>query len=250
MEAQPFPIAGKTALVTGGARRIGRAVCLALAGEGARLVVHYGTSGDEAEALAASLREDGGQASTVQADLSDPAQAQGLFARAVELAGPIDILVNNAAIFPPSRLPDFSAQELGRNVQINAMAPLQLGRALAAQGRQGAIVNFLDTRITSYDARHAAYHLSKRMLFTLTRMMALEFAPAVRVNAVAPGVILPPPGQDESYLEGMAETNPLRRIGSPELIADAVLFLLRSGFVTGQVLYVDGGRHMRGMTYG
>jgi len=95
-----------------------------------------------------------------------------------------------------------------------------------------------------------AYHLSKRMLFALTRMMALEFAPRIRVNAVAPGLIIPPPGQDESFLQRLASTNPLGRHGDPADVADAVLYLVGAGFVTGQVIYVDGGRHMRGAVYG
>ena len=104
--------------------------------------------------------------------------------------------------------------------------------------------------MVDYDRAHAAYHLSKRMLFTLTRMMALEFAPQIRVNAVAPGLILPPPGQDASFLERMASTNPLGRHGDASDVADAVLFLTGAGFVTGQVIYVDGGRHMKGAVYG
>ena len=145
---------------------------------------------------------------------------------------------------------DFSLKDLEDNVQVNAISPLLIGRSFAKQGCEGAVVNFLDTRITEYDSGHAAYHLSKRMLFTLTRMMALEFAPSVRVNAIAPGLILPPPGEDVLYLQKLAPTNPLNRIGSPESITDAVLFLLNSEFVTGQVIFVDGGYHIKGNVYG
>jgi len=243
-------LAGRTALVTGAAKRLGRATALALAREGADVVVHYGRSGAEAEAAAEEIRRLGRRAWTVRADLSDPAQAAGLVAGACEQAGPLDILVNSASIFPDGRLTDVSAEELALNVQVNAMAPLALGRAFAAQGRRGDIVNFLDARITDYDRDHAAYHLSKRMLADLTRMMALEFAPAVTVNAVAPGLILPPAGEDESYLDRLASTNPLGRHGDAEDVTRAVLFLLASDFVTGQVIFVDGGRHMRGRMYG
>jgi len=127
---------------------------------------------------------------------------------------------------------------------------LQLSRALAAQGRSGQVLNLLDCRILSYDAEHAAYHLSKRMLFSLTRMLALELAPRLRVNAVAPGLILPPPGRDEAYLQALARTNPLQRHGGAGDVVRAALFLMQSGFVTGQVIYVDGGHHMTGRTYG
>ena len=101
-----------------------------------------------------------------------------------------------------------------------------------------------------YVNRRKSDHLSKRMLFTLTRMMALEFAPTIRVNAVAPGLILPPPGEDLSYLENLVSNNPLHRVGSVDGITDAVLFLLRSEFITGQVIFVDGGYHMKGCVHG
>jgi len=244
-------LTGKTALVTGAGKRIGRATALALADEGVNVVVHCNRSSDEAEEVAGVARQKGVGAWTIRADLNDADQAADLVARAIDLAGAIDVLVNNASTFHPSRLTDVSVDDLLSDLQVNALSPFVLARALAAQQRTGAIVNFLDCRIAEYDASHAAYNLSKRTLFTLTRMMALAFAPNVRVNAVAPGLVLPPPGKDESYLRNMAPTdNPLQRIGSLTGITDAVVFLLRSPFVTGQVIFVDGGRHMKGSTYG
>jgi NAD(P)-dependent dehydrogenase (short-subunit alcohol dehydrogenase family) len=240
---------GKTALVTGGAKRIGRAVSLALAKDGVRVVLHYNTSEGEAESALALIRERGPEGLSVRADLKNPSEAEELLPRVTEQAGPVDILVNNASIFPENRITDFTMAELDENVRINALAPLLISRSFAKQGRSGAIVNLLDTRITSYDAHHAAYHLSKRMLYEMTRMTAVEFAPAVRVNAVAPGVILPLPGKDDSYLEGLRRTNPLNRIGTVEGVAEAVLFLLESDFITGQVVFVDGGRHLKGGLY-
>ena len=136
------------------------------------------------------------------------------------------------------------------NVNVNALAPFLLSRAFAAQQREGCIINFLDTRIMDYDKTHVSYHLSKRMLFSITRMMALEFAPKVRVNAIAPGLILPPEGKDETYLQDLAPSNPLQTYGGPGDIVEAVLFLLRGRYITGQVVYVDGGRHMLGGVYG
>ena len=240
----------KTALITGAAKRIGKATALALAEHNVNLVLHYRSSRDEAEAVASECRSMGVESWIVQADLRDPEQTEGLLENAAKDAGPIQILVNNASIFTKSQLMDFSLQALEDNIQVNAISPLLIGRSLAKQDCDGAIINFLDTRITEYDTGHAAYHLSKRMLFTLTRMMALEFAPSVRVNAVAPGLILPPPGEDISYLQNIAHTNPLNRIGSPAGITGAVLFLLNSEFVTGQVIFVDCGYHMKGSVYG
>jgi pteridine reductase len=246
MERKVPRLSGKTALVTGAAKRIGRGVALALSEAGVHVVVHCGTSRDEAEDTAARIRERGTRAWVLQADLSSPAETRSLFARAGESAGALDFLVNSASIFPKSRLGDFTPEELAESLRVNAMAPLDLSRSFAAQGREGAIVNFLDTRVTGFDKSHAAYSISKNVLLNLTRMMALEFAPRVSVNAVAPGLILPPPGEDESYLQRLAHTNPMHKAGSVEGIAEAVLFLLGSDFITGQVLFVDGGRHLRG----
>lgn len=244
------PLMGKTALVTGAAKRLGRAIALALGSEGVKVVVHYGRSAAAAAQTADELRAAGVDAWTLQADLAQRETVASLFARAIELAGPIDILINNASIFRPDRVLDCAPEDIDLNLQIHAMAPLLLSRAMAAQARAGHIVNLLDSRITDYDREHAAYHLSKRMLLTLTRMLAVELAPGIAVNAVAPGLILPPAGKDESYLREMAHTNPLHRYGGPADIVQAVLYLLTSGFVTGQVLFVDGGRHMRGNMYG
>ena len=243
-------LSGRTALVTGAGRRLGRATALALAEAGADVVVHYRASAGEAESLAGEIEQLGRKAWVLQADLASAAETRQLFVRACQAAGPVDLLINSASIFPESRLTSFTAEELHQSVEVNAMAPLELGRELAARVGRGDIVNFLDARIGDYDREHVAYHLSKRMLADLTRLMALEFAPGVRVNAVAPGLILPPEGQGEAYLKRLASTSPLQRHGSVEDVTSAVLFLVRSSFVTGQTVYVDGGRNLRGRVYG
>ena len=213
------------------------------------LVIHYRAAFADAQALADELRALGVDVETIQADLSDRTEAAELISRAVDLSGPLDVLVNNASIFPESRLLDFSHDDLERNVQVNAFSPLVLSRAFAAQKRSGCIVNLLDTRIVDYDAAHVAYHLSKRMLFSITRMLAVDLAPEIRINAVAPGLVLPPADGDDGYLEQLKHTNPLLRYGNGEDVAEAVTFLLASDFITGQVIYVDGGRHMKGAFY-
>jgi pteridine reductase len=242
-------LAGKTALITGAAKRIGKAIATALAQSGVHVAVHYHQSAPDAEALCEELQRLGVSAWPIQGDLMDAAQAAKVFREAAARAGPIDVLVNNASIFERDTLWEATEESIAKNIRIHAVAPLILSRELAKQQRAAHVVNLLDTRVAVYDREHASYDLSKSMLLTLTRMLALELAPNVAVNAVAPGAILPPPGFGEGYLSKLAHANPQNRIGTPDDIAEAVLFLARSRFITGQVIYVDGGIHMKGRLY-
>lgn len=219
-------------------------MAVALASAGANVVVHHRSSHAAAQAVAEEIRQRGVRAATIQADLEQPSEAEALVAKARELAGPIDILVNNASVFERDTLETAAFDRFVRNVKINAWAPFVLTRAFARLSGRGKVVNLLDTRIAGLDLAHAGYILSKQLLAALTRMAAVAFAPGVTVNAVAPGLILPPPGEDEAYLDRLAHDLPLERHGSPDDVALAVLFLLECGFVTGQVVFVDGGRHL------
>jgi len=240
------PLQGRAALVTGAGVRLGREIALALAGEGADLVIHYNTSRAEAEQVAAEVRALGGRAAVAQAELADADALAGLVDRAGEMVGPLHILVNSASIFAPSTVADMTLDQVIENLRVNAWAPFELSRRFAAQEiESGHIVNLLDTRVVGLDLGHAAYILSKHVLAQLTRMTAAEFAPRIAVNAVAPGLILPPPGEDESYLAKLAGSLPLQRHGGPEDVVDAILYLVKTRFVTGQVIFVDGGRHLR-----
>ena len=241
----------KTALVTGAAKRLGRAVAVSLAQQGVQVVVHYHVSQAQSGQVKAEIEQAGGQAVLFQADLADAGQADALVGRAVEMLGrPLDILINNASIFETQSLLETTSETLAENMQVHAYAPLALSRAFFEQGQSGHIINMLDSRVQDYDKLHVPYHLSKRSLLALTRMLAIELAPAVAVNAVAPGLILAPEGQGDEYLQELAHTNPLNRSGGPQDICEAVLFLLQSDFITGQIIYVDGGRHMKGHMYG
>lgn len=244
-------LVGQVALVTGGARRLGRAIVEGLAAYGADLVIHYGASSEAAEALAEQVRAGGGRAFTVQADLAVGADVDGLVDQAVAKAGQVDLLINNASIFPAGDLAGLGSGELQQNFQVNAWAPLIMSRDLAALGRPAQVVNLLDTRIAlPTDPDHLAYYLSKRMLADVTRLLALELAPEIRVNGVAPGAVLAPADAPPGYLEGLATGLPLRRTGGPADIVRAVRFLVLSPFVTGQVIFVDGGQHLEGSVHG
>ena len=243
-------LCGKTALITGAAKRIGHAIALAFANEGINLVVHYSHSKNEANVLVKELKERGVKSWALETDFSKPEEYGSLIERSLKVCGSLDILVNNASIFPPSTIQNVTLENVMTSVEINAWAPFVISRAFAQRVRQGKIINLLDTRITGYDFQHVAYILSKNMLALLTNMMALAFAPAITVNAVAPGLILPPPGHDESYLQKLVDTVPLKRHGDPQDIAEAVVFLVKSNFITGQIIYVDGGRHLKEPIHG
>lgn len=241
---------GSTALVTGAAKRVGREIATALAREGANVIIHYNRSEQQAIDLARALSDLGVKSWTLRADFSVRSEYQTLIERALSLSGDLNILVNNASIFPPEDLKSVTFESVMANMEINAWAPFTLCRSFADQVREGKIVNLLDSRTSSYDWSHVGYILSKHVLTVLTQMCALEFAPRIHVNGVAPGLILPPPGKPQSYLEERVNTVPLKRHGDPSDVARAVVYLMTAPFVTGTVLMVDGGRHLREYTGG
>jgi pteridine reductase len=240
----PETLAGRTALITGAAKRIGRSIALCLASQGVNVLVHHHTSADDARRLVHQLRDLGVQAWSVQGDLTDERQTKTLIGRCRDLAGPLHILINNAAVFAASTVSTVTFDQLIRQMQINAWAPLVLSRQFADQAGRGQIINLLDARLKSCDREHVAYYLSKQALATLTKMTALEFAPEIRVNGIAPDLILPPPGGDEDSLDRLAEQAPLKRHGAPEHVSEAILFLLNNEFVTGEIVSIDGGRYL------
>ncbi|MEN6415858.1 MAG: SDR family oxidoreductase [Armatimonadota bacterium] len=238
-------IIGKTALITGAAKRIGRAISLALADEGANIIVHYNTSRSDADNLALELSGHGVSAWTLQADFANPEEYKSVIRNAIDLAGTLDILVNNASIFPREDMSNVSFESFQNNMQVNAWAPFVLARSFADEMKRGKIINMVDSRVTSTDWTHVGYIWSKHVLHAMTEMMALAYAPNITVNAIGPGLILPPPGYDQSYIDALSGTVPLKRHGDPDDIAEAVVFLLRSDYITGHMIFVDGGRHLK-----
>lgn len=251
MDDKPFD--GMTALVTGGAQRIGKTLALRLGALGANVAVHYKGSGAQAYGVCSQLQAKGVQAVALQADLADPQQCRDLVASArKELGHAVDFLVNNASTFPAVRLPALEWDALADTLKVDAWAPFELTRAVHKQLRKrgGATVNLLDARIADHDLGHAGYFLAKRMLADITRMAAIELAPQMRVNGVAPGPILPPKDGDASDLARWAKHLPLLRPPTPDDVADAVLYLLGARGVTGEIISVDGGRHLGRAVYG
>ncbi|HDS30623.1 MAG TPA: SDR family oxidoreductase [Firmicutes bacterium] len=242
---------GKTALITGGAKRIGRAISLACAKEGANVVVHYNHSSTEADSLCDEIKKSGVKAISLQADFSgENFSPTGLIEKSLELTGLLDFLINSASVFPESKIDTVTFDDLAGAMRINSWVPFELSREFVKKCGKGKIINLLDTRHLDFDWNHVAYILSKKMLAEMTRMMAVHFAPDVQVNAVAPGLILPPPGKDMKYIENLVHTVPLNKHGDAGDVADAVIYLLKSSFLTGEVIYVDGGRHLKGYRNG
>lgn len=235
---------GKTAFVTASARRIGKAISLALAAAGANVVINYRTSADEAEAVAAEARALGVEAMTVQFDASDYQNVETALTKINQELGPVDILVNNASLFKQAPFPtkDFTIWHNTINTIVhtpfycaNAVAPYMLEKG------EGAIINIVDLSAWEAWPNYTAHGVAKAALLALTRQLALELAPAVKVNAVVPGPVLPPLHFTEEMITRTANKTLLGRWGTPEDVAQTVLFLVKANYITGEFITVDGG---------
>lgn len=239
-------IPGHTALITGAGVRIGKAIASRLAQEGVQIGIHCSGHSAEAERLAEAIRNVSQKATVVRADLSImPLNAKSLFDALESELGSVEILINCAAIFEPSTLRDLSYDGWQRHFAINLQAPTFLAQEFVRRlpsDRRGHIINIVDWRGLRPVPGHLAYTLTKSALVSLTQILAQELGPRIQVNAIAPGAILPAPGQsDEDFTRLATAKNPLQRPGSPDDIADAVVFLLKSDFITGEILRVSGG---------
>jgi len=241
---------GRVALVTGGARRIGRALVLALAGEGAGVVVHYRQSAQEARQTADAVADYGVPSAVVTGDLAQANTPGQLIKDAAAAMGkPIDILINNASIFDQGSLLATAAEDWDLNQAVNLRSPFLLGQAMAQQAGAefalgGDIINLNDARVLQPGAAHFAYTNSKAALHGLTQSMALALAPEIRVNELALGSVLPPENSSDNYTHTQREEIPLRSFGSVNHVAGAMLFLLENKMITGQTICVDGGLHL------
>ncbi|SFJ31644.1 SDR family oxidoreductase [Planctomicrobium piriforme] len=241
-------LAGATAVVTGGAVRIGRAIARHLAGKGVNVCLHYGHSRAEAKEAVEELQALGVKVVAIHGDLAEPvATAELVFQKAREALGSVQILVNSAAIFEPGSLLETDEDNWDRHQAINVKAPFFLIQAFARQllqGQSGNVINIVDWRAESPVPGHAAYTAAKAGLVALTKLLAQELGPQVRVNGIAPGAILPPPGQAAEVFERRGRLNALKRVGSPDEIVRAVQYLLTADFVTGEILHVTGGEEL------
>ena len=245
--AMPVPPVPKAALVTGGARRIGRALALALAADGFAVAVHHRNSHAAAERLVAGILNTGGTAVTLAADLADEGAVRELLPRAQQALGPIGCLVNNAAVFAADTVETVTPESWGLHLGVNVRAPFVLIQDFAKRlpkSAGGVVVNLLDQRVWSLTPYFVSYTLSKAGLWTLTQTMALALAPRIRVNGIGPGPALPSPRQSAEEFARQCVTMPLRRGTSPQEIAAALRFILSAPAMTGQMIALDGGQHL------
>ena len=240
-------ITGRNALVTGGATRVGKSLTLALAGAGANVFVHYNSSAGPAEETAAEVESLGRRSAIGSANLSDPAAGVRLIAEATAALGEISILINSASGFPKDTLADATLEGFRATLDLTLASPIFLTQAYAAALSQdvvGAVVNVTDVKTSRPYLDHFSYVIAKGGIDTFTRAAARALAPRIRVNAVALGVILPPPGEDDFYAEKLAANIPMRRVGGTAPVAGAMLALVENDFITGEIVRIDGGGHL------
>ncbi|ROP84073.1 NAD(P)-dependent dehydrogenase (short-subunit alcohol dehydrogenase family) [Stella humosa] len=238
----------RAALVTGGGKRIGRALCLDLAADGWAVAVHYHRSGAEAEELAAEIVAGGGRAVALAADLAREDEVATLVARAAAVLGPLGCLVNNASLFERDEALTATRASWDAHMETNLRAPFVLAQDLARglpDGADGAVINLLDERVWSLTPHFVSYTVSKSALWTLTRTLALALAPRIRVNGIGPGPTLPSPRQSAEQFQRQCASVPLGRGTSPEEICAAARFILSAPSMTGQMIALDGGQHLQ-----
>lgn len=236
----------KTALITGASKRVGKALAIHLASKRWNLALHFHSSKEAAQSLMEELQVQFPQNhfAIFKANLGNPDEVQNLIPAVLKEFDTIELLVNNASVFEPSSLQETELELLNRQMTVNFIAPFLLCRDYAKSSQNGVIINFVDTRITNNKSNFAAYSLSKKALWDLTKMAALEFAPSIRVNAIAPGVTLPPEDKDETYLWDLAQKIPMKKPGGVEPILKSLDYILENDHLTGQLLFADGGENL------
>jgi NAD(P)-dependent dehydrogenase (short-subunit alcohol dehydrogenase family) len=234
-------------LVTGAAKRLGRAIAIKLAREGSDVAVHYRSSKADGEAVVAEIKALGRRAALVEGELSKEADVAAIVPRAVSALGPLTALVNSASVFEDDRIETVTRASWDKHLDTNLRAPLVLSQAFAAQlppGAHGGIVNLIDQQVLNLTPQFLSYTVSKAALWTLTQTLAQTLAPRIRVNAVAPGPSLKAERQSQANFDAHVKATLLQRPSSPQDIAGAVAYLLAAPAVTGQMIVVDSGQHL------
>lgn len=238
---------GRAALVTGSGHRLGREIALALAREGMRLAIHYHSAEDAAKETVRLIRNAGSAAELLNGDLRAPGEPERVVRDAARVLKGLDVLVNSAAVMRRTPVGEVTVEDWDEIFALNLRAPFFACQAAAAimRERGGCIVNIADLAAFETWTGYIPHGISKAGVVQLTRALAHALAPKIRVNAVAPGAVLLPQGWSEDAADHLAETTPLGRLGAPEDVTQAVIYLARADYVTGETLIVDGGRHVR-----
>jgi NAD(P)-dependent dehydrogenase (short-subunit alcohol dehydrogenase family) len=236
----------KTALITGSAKRLGKEMAIHLASLGWNIAIHYNRSESEAklfrDQLTAGYPDQ--QFELFQVDLGQLNEVEQLITRVFEAMGTIDLLINSASVFESSKLSQTPADLFDRHMNINFKVPFILSRNFAHTFNSGVIVNIVDSRIVTNQSNYAAYSLSKKALWEMTKMAAFEFGPEIRVNAIAPGLILAPEDKTEDYLWKLAGSIVMKRPGGLKPILTSLDYILENDYLTGQLLFCDGGENL------
>lgn len=234
----------KAALVTGGGKRLGRAICIALAERGYDIAVHYNSSEGEATGTAEAVKALGPSSETFKLDLSDPSGTKDFLNEVTNVFPRLSLLVNSASLFEHIQFENVTEESFDKEFNVNFKSPFFLSKYFSEEASAEHIINLLDTRVSTVDTEHFAYNLTKKALKDFTLMAAKALGPRIRVNGICPGPILPPPGMDESHLEKVALNTVLKKPGNPDYIITALYYLLDNPYVTGEYLFVDGGQHL------
>jgi NAD(P)-dependent dehydrogenase (short-subunit alcohol dehydrogenase family) len=232
------------AIITGASKRIGKAIAVFLAGRGYDIALHYGSSENAARETAELIRATGRKCRLFQCDLNDSNAVRALTEQVFSAFSGCSLLINSASVFQRARFLDTDEELFDRHMNINLKAPFLLSQDFARKADSGMIVNILDTRITRINIEYFIYGLTKKALFSLTRAMAKELGPEIRVNGIAPGLILPSADQDPARFQAMGSRIPLKRTGNENNILSALAYLLDNTFITGECLFVDGGEQL------
>lgn len=236
----------KIALITGAAKRVGKAMSIHLARQGWNIAIHYNTSADEAMLLLNQLMNEhpNQKFAIFKAELNQADEVEKLLPAVIQTMGNPELLINNASVFEPAWLGQTTTAFLERQMNVNFKAPFILTRDFARQVKKGLIINFVDTRIVTNQSNFAAYSISKKALWEMSKMAALEFGPDIRINAIAPGLTLPPEEKGEDYLWKLAGNIAMKRPGGLDPILKSLDFILNNDYLTGQLLFCDGGENL------
>ncbi len=236
----------RTALITGASKRVGKALTEHLASKGWSIIIHFNRSEKAAKELADSLKKKFPKQNfeIIKANLSEISEVENLIPEVVKKYGKLEMLINNASVFDPGYIKETDSELFDVQMTVNLKAPFILIKDFASYCKTGIVINFVDTRITTSKSNFAAYSISKKALWELTKMAALEFAPKIRVNAIAPGVTLPPEDKDEKYLQKLAENIPMKKPGGILPILKSLDYIIKNEHLTGQLLFADGGENL------